>query len=229
MRLTLFMLICAGASFLASCDTNHAQRVMEPYCSYVTAELDYREQGKGGMRRLPPVIYRHGKQWYIAAVVADLRRSALADGELQRVSKPTWRYHKITPRLANHLLNPYGKGDISDEFLSRQLTRAGGEWLPVLPDGTKAVSAPYLMAENRTIAWAAEDKMLGKVPWYAYPDAAFSFAVFDLPGHVINTALSLAASPILIPVFGIALYQKCAEKRNTQRFRDEIRLAPRQS
>lgn len=216
-----------GACVLASCDTHHASRAVQPYCTYTSAALDYRELGISGKRRLPPVIYHCEKDWYIAAEVADLRRSPLADAELQRVSKPTMRYHKITPRLANHLLHPQGKGDISSEYLSKQLTRAGGSWLAALPKGSRAVPAPYLRAENRTLAWAMEEEKLGKMPWYAYPNVAISFTVFDLPGHVINTALAVAASPILIPVFAIALPMKYRENRDTERFKDEIRISPR--
>lgn len=206
----------------SACSTNNAQKLMEPYNKCTGAEFDYREIGLSGKRRLPAVIYRSGKNWYMAAETARMEHSPLADAELRRVSAPVVQYHKITPRLANHLLYPFGKGDISAESLRKELNRAGGGWVSSLPKDARPVQAPYLMAENRTVSWAVVDERAGKMPWYMYPDVAFAFTVFDLPGYAVGTALVVAASPFVIPLYGVSLYQKNSKKE--LRFIDEIRI-----
>lgn len=194
--------LCA-ALLLCSCYTNLNQAWFEKkYEGYL---LDYNTDEASGLRGLPPRLYRAGQEWYIAAVRSDVqdhdkRVHAAGQTLLERHTftltpqqgRPIF-YHKITPEMAYWMLRSDDASDFwfSDFSVKDEIEKAGGEWLPALPPGAKAVDAEYLKYCRSSANYVQQ--LPTDDPWYAYPMAGLTFLCVDLPCSIAITSVVTAA------------------------------------
>ena len=206
-----FLLLSIG--FLSSCYTNFNQRwFFSKHREYVGYEMDYYADVEGGIQGLPPVLYKHGNDWYIAAVRHEIAEGAnasavhhLGDDLAVRndfVFYPESIYfHKITPELAYWLRMSDQESHLwfTEHSLRRELRKAGGGWVPSLPAGTVKVDAAYLKYAKRSLMLV--DQVRNDAPWYAYPAAGLTFLCVDLPASTVM----IACDPRTILTLGLAL------------------------
>lgn len=209
-------------SCLCACSTKYARRHFDDYRHYQAWELDYREQGDTGSRLVEPVIYRCGSSWYMAAFKTEVRPKRveksllyIPDRQAFEMGAPPKKgdavfYHRITPKMADHLLHPFGKGHISDDMLLEDMRRAGGAWSARLPNGAQAIPAPYLRAVNRRVRWTLTESRIEGAPWYKYPLSGVSYVLCDVPEFVLDTSGAI----ILMPVRLIGSYM--AQREDVQ-------------
>lgn len=194
--------VCAAA-LLSSCYSNVNQAWFRK--QYEGYQFDYVTDAPAGIRGLPPVLYRCGEDWYIAAIKSDVHDHDpyvhCADEPFmerhrfeltQHFNRPVW-YHKITPAMAELLL--VSDQTTNDYFTSahmmRDLRHAGGEWLPQLPAGAKPVPSEFFKYAKVSVDYVRPLDTAS--PWYAYPLAGLTFLCIDLPFAVAtNGAIAYA-------------------------------------
>ena len=200
----LFTIGALGSMLLTSCYTNVNQAWFNK--QYAGYQLDYHTDEPTGLRGLPPVLYRCGEDWYIAAICSEVKdrdyhlhfvaesfRKRHAFTLTQKEGRPV-AYHKITPEMVSWLLHSdqqsydwFTTGKLEAEF-----AKAGGEWLEQLPPGARAVNAEFLKY-CRARADYVEELPAEPDPWYTYPLAGLTFLCVDVPCSAAATAVSVAA------------------------------------
>lgn len=202
----LVLLVCSA---LNSCYTNYNQRLYEKYRSYTGYDLNYDKTLVN--KTLKPVLYRAGKDWYLAGVSCDvsvihsmppwhfITFNWYDRNDTFPVYQPSSRvyYHKITPELAKSLqkIHP-SKLRISDGEVASAMKRAGGQWVSRLPRGAKAVPAPSLDNAH----WVLVDPPKTQAPWYIHTASVLTFVGMDMPYAVVCSALGVAAGVVASPV-----------------------------
>ena len=198
-RIYAWLALCP-ALLLASCYTNVNQAWFNK--QYTGYKLDYYTDEPAGLRGLPPVLYRCGEDWYIAAIRSEVKdrdyhlhfaaesfhkRHAFA--LTQQEGRPVC-YHKITPEMARWLLRSDHESPdwFSHDRVIHELSKAGGGWLEQLPPGAKAVNAEFLKY-CRARANYVEESPAEPDPWYTYPLAGLTFLCVDVPCSVAATVV----------------------------------------
>ena len=204
---TLSLLACA----LNSCYTNINQMWFRGHRDYVGYHLDYRTDPSVNEWGLPSVLYRCGEDWYLAAVrcalLDDYPYSGVQDFRADFFERHAFSiepegvyFHKITPELASWLLRSDQESHrwFTGPRLREQFARAGGEWMPVLPQDAQRVPAPYLEYAKRRLMLTELER--NDAAWYAYPMAGLTFVCVDVPatvGALVFYPLAFVASGIV--------------------------------
>lgn len=194
LRRTLASCSCLGAAacaMLSSCYSNYHQAWFQPHREYVGFELNYATEPEKETEGLPPVIYRCGDEWYIAAVRCKLANVVTApglqildgDGDEPSLEKSPESicFHKITSELAYWLLRSDQESHrwMMEKKLRQEMKKAGGEWVAQLPEGAQSVPAPYLQYAKRQLLLI--DMARDDAPWYSYPMAGLTLVCVDVP------------------------------------------------
>ena len=189
---------------LCSCYTNVNQAWFNK--QYTGYRLDYYTDEPVGLRGLPPVLYRCGEDWYIAAIRCEVKDR---DYHLHFVREGFHRrhgfaltplpgrpvaYHKITPEMARWMLRSDHESPewFKHDSVIRELSKAGGEWLEQLPPGAVPVKAEFLKY-CRARANYVEELPAEPTPWYTYPLAGLTFLCVDVPCSAVATAVPVVS------------------------------------
>lgn len=224
MRFIFIAGLLLAPGVLSSCYTDYNQTLLKPHRVYEGWTLDYETKGNLFGEKtaplLPQVIYRAGDEWYIAGHKAEYTADPWsathligdAQEELRHMLSLSTRgavhYHRITPRLAELLLKPFGDTRICIDLLRENLKQAGGVWLPALPEGAVPVEVPYFHASNRVLHWDIIDGYRASVPWYKYPLAGLVLVGVDIPLSVLSNVGFALSMPIVLPLGTWAVQEK---------------------
>ena len=208
-------MLCAAALLLCSCYTNYNQRVLENYRTYTGYDINF--DRSEGARVMEPLLYRSGKDWYIAGVKCGVEvvhsmppwHSAFDSWYDRNETSPVRRegqpvfYHKITPDMARRLQNARPtKFRITDAMIAESMQRAGGNWIARLPQGARPVPAARLRMPASAPHWVMIDSMRTNAPWYITTASGAVFICCDVPYSAICSAVYAVgwtlASPALL-------------------------------
>lgn len=210
-RLIAMLALCLGVSMLSACYTNYNQRLLEDYreCSGYDINYDKSAETAG----LSPVLYRAGKDWYLAGVKCPVEvihgmppwHSAFSSwydrnetSPLRKPGQPIY-YHKITPETASLLLSPRAaKSKITDGMIAASMKKAGGDWVRRLPQGARAVPAPQLQNSASAPHWVMVDSVKTRAPWYVTIASGLTFVCYDVPYSAACSMAYALASPVLL-------------------------------
>lgn len=188
------------ACVLSSCYTNVNQLWFKGKREYEVCWFDYCADKKGAVRSLSPRLYRSGDEWYIAARYSKYRdrypdscvQWVGLDYEERHGIAPNLQapiyYHRITPRMAEQLQrrNVNSLNCFEEKLLRKDIASAGGEWVPRLPAGARAVRAEGL-SSNSSLLLVNETN---HASWLAYPASWLTFLCVDVPATTISFALT---------------------------------------
>lgn len=195
--------LCAAAGLLSSCYTNVNQLWLQGRREYEVSQFDYYADPAAGIKGLPPLLYKCGDDWYIAARYMRLTDAypyncvqwvsatyAERHGFEGDAAAPVY-YHKITAEMAAMLRR---SDQASWEWFSKrkmqqELAKAGGEWLPALPAGAQAHPAIFLKYCRRELLVAEE--RTASLPWYTYPAVGLTFVCVDVPASAVSLTLGM--------------------------------------
>lgn len=155
----------------------------------------------------------------VQTLFASEYNESLFDARMTRAdASPRVVYHKITPRMAAHLMKPLGQKAISRKAMKKDLRRAGGAWVESLPPGAEAVYAPYMLAANYPTSWYITEHKGTHAPWYAYVKAGALSVGVDAPlfvaSFVVVPAVLIVAPATMFfsPLYGQSASQNHGEK-----------------
>ena len=202
-RRLCFLIPFMALSMLTGCYTT-VNQVWVPR-EYVGYSLDYKGDDAKEARSLPPVLYRCGDDWYIAAVkssVIEISRPVhsvfdgyykMHDFVLSPLPDYPIYYHKITPEMAANMQRSDQESHrwFSPSRVAGELKKAGGDWMKQLPPGAQPVQAEFLKY-CRTSTFNVKE-LDTKNSWYSYPMAGLTFLVVDVPFSVAATSVTIAA------------------------------------
>lgn len=186
-----------AVGMLSSCYTNVNQLWFKGKREYEVSHLDYHTDAAIGVHGLPPQLYKHGNDWYIAAKYNKQKDAypgrcvqwvGLAYEERHgfelRPNTPVY-YHKITPEMAQMLLrSDAGKqGWFSEQRMREALSKAGGAWEPTLPQGAKPVHSEFLRRCHSSLMLVDEHN---HASWVRYPGSWLTFLCVDVPASVFT-------------------------------------------
>ena len=203
MRQLGFLIPFMALSLLTGCFTAVNQLwILRDYVGY---SLDYEGSEMKGANSLPPVLYRCGNDWYIAAVKSSVKENVLLHRSVSDDFYETHNfiltplpdypiyYHKITPEMAANMQrsDQENKQWFTADRVTDELKKAGGDWVEQLPPGAQPVQAEFLKY-CRTSTFNVKE-LDTKNSWYSYPMAGLTFLVVDVPFSVAATSVTIAA------------------------------------
>ena len=208
-RRLCFLIPVMALCMLTGCYTT-VNQVWVPR-EYVGYSLDYKGDDAKEARSLPPVLYRCGDDWYIAAVkssVIEISRPVhsvfdayykMHDFVLSPLPDYPIYYHKITPEMAANMQRSDQESLrwFSPSRVAGELKKAGGDWMKQLPPGAQPVQAEFLKYCRSS---TPQVKKLGtKGAWYSYPLAGLTFLAVDVPISAAELSVISVGTIVLIP------------------------------
>lgn len=203
MRLRYVLCSAVAVCALSSCYSNFNQALLGSGKQYEGYWLDYHTDAPSGKHGLAPALYRCGNDWYMAGAKCSFEEESVgrlhsaSSGFLERHTftpkeegKRQVFYHKITPEMAKWMMTSDQESWywFDPVAVDEEMKRAGGEWLPALPAGAKAVPAVFLKYCRSGSYYVSQVTDDGS-PTLAYPVAAIVFLGVDVPLTIASSAL----------------------------------------